>query len=307
MSYTRGIDHSKALVGLVGLEPTTSCSQSTRATKLRHSPNTDQGTSDPDSVPPHSYVGTVEVGTEFQARIDSWDTSSRWERSELGKDLRRLGLSYGEIMDLIPVVKSTLATWCRDVRLSDEQYEAIRQRTGSREGIPRDTNRKRRQEIELLVAQANLEAMHLQDDPFWMAGVVLYWSEGCKTNRRLEMAHSEPEALRLLMKWARTFVDPNATFAAAINLHFDNDEAQARRYWSTQLGIDLASFTKTFVKPDGTGHRKNHLAHGVCRVSMRKSTDAFLTTMAWIGFVKDDWQSVDLAGAAGATGSAVDS
>jgi len=54
----------------------------------------------------------MELGIEFQARIDEWDRLSRWERCELGKDLRCLGLSYGEIMDLIPVKKSTLATWC---------------------------------------------------------------------------------------------------------------------------------------------------------------------------------------------------
>ena len=34
--------HFTAFVGLVGLEPTTSCSQSTRATKLRHSPKTER-------------------------------------------------------------------------------------------------------------------------------------------------------------------------------------------------------------------------------------------------------------------------
>ena len=66
----------------------------------------------------------MELGSEFRARIEEWDRLSRWERSELGKDLRRLGLSYGEIMDLIPVKKSTLATWCRDVRLTEEQYKA---------------------------------------------------------------------------------------------------------------------------------------------------------------------------------------
>jgi hypothetical protein len=52
----------------------------------------------------------MELGSEFRSRIEEWDGLSRWERSELGKDLRRLGLSYGEIMDLIPVKKSTLAT-----------------------------------------------------------------------------------------------------------------------------------------------------------------------------------------------------
>ena len=70
----------------------------------------------------------MEVGTEFHDRIASWDYMSRWERSELGKDLRRLGLSYGEITDLISVKKSTLATWCRDVRLTEDQSAAIKSR-----------------------------------------------------------------------------------------------------------------------------------------------------------------------------------
>ncbi|HEX6147513.1 MAG TPA: hypothetical protein VF083_12090 [Acidimicrobiia bacterium] len=143
----------------------------------------------------------------------------------------------------------------------------------------------------MITAQAGLEAMHLQDDPFWAIGVVLYWAEGCKTNRRLEMAHSEPEALRLFMKWIHRYLDPSATFAAALNLHFDNDEKRAKRFWSVQLGIDLDEFTKTFVKPDGTGHRKNHLAHGVCRVSMRKSTNAWITTSTWVEFIKKGLQT----------------
>jgi hypothetical protein len=226
------------------------------------------------------------MGKEFRERIDAWEGLSRWERSELGKDLRRLGLSYGEVMELIPVKKSTLATWCREVTLTEEQIESLRVRRPPLPGVPRNTQRKRHREIELIEAQARLEAIHLQADPFWMAGAVLYWAEGCKTNRRLAMAHSEPEALRLYMDWIRRFLDPRASFAAALNLHYNNDEPRARQFWSMELGIDLGNFTKTFVKPDGTGHRKNHLAHGVCRVTMRRSTNAFITTMSWIDFLR---------------------
>ena len=229
------------------------------------------------------------VGAAFQERIDSWDTLSRWERSELGKDLRRLGLSYGEVMDLISVKKSTLANWCRDVKLTEEQYAAIKARGAQEPGVPRDTQRKRHREIDMIQTQASLEAIHLQADPFWSAGVALYWGEGSKTSRRLEMAHSEPDALRLFMGWARRFHDPGANFAASLNLHFDNEEPAARRFWSTELGIALEDFTKTFIKPDGTGHRKNHLATGVCRVTMRRSTDAFLATVAWIDFIKEHY------------------
>ena len=94
------------------------------------------------------------VGAAFRERIGSWDTLSRWERSELGKDLRRLGLSYGEIMDLIPVKKSTLATWCRDVKVTEEQVQALKLRRPPLPGIPRNTQRKRHREIELIRAQA---------------------------------------------------------------------------------------------------------------------------------------------------------
>jgi hypothetical protein len=76
-----------------------------------------------------------------------------------------------------------------------------------------------------------------------------------------------------------------------INLHFDNDEQAARDYWSAELRIDPARFTKTFIKPDGTGHRKNHLPCGVCRVTMNRSTDAFITTMAWVDFVRESFKT----------------
>lgn len=250
----------------------------------------------------------IGVPEELERRIASWEALSRWERSEVGRDLRRLGLSYGEIRELIDVKKSTLATWCRDITLSESQKQAILRRTGSRRGIPVDTQWRRHEEIRRLEELARGEALELFDDPLWIAGVVLYWAEGAKTNRRLELAHTEPSALILFRKWARRFHDPAAQFRASINLHADNDETQARGWWAARLGLDpIDDFTKSFIKPDGTGHRKNHLPHGTCRLTMRTSTDAWLRTLAWIDVVRK--VVIDYPGfwAAGATGSAVDS
>ncbi len=61
----------------------------------------------------------------------------------------------------------------------------------------------------------------------------------------------------------------------------------ARSHWASALGLIDPRFYPTFIKPAGTGHRKNKLKHGVCRVSMTKSTDAFHRTMAWIDAVAD--------------------
>jgi hypothetical protein len=234
----------------------------------------------------------MEVGEAFQARIAGWETLSRWERSEMGKELRRLGLSYGEIMDLIPVKKSTLATWCRDVRLTEGQYAAIRNRRTPAPGRDLLGNRyttqtPRKREIELIRAQAKLEAFHLVRDPFWTAGVSLYWGEGSKATRQLALANSDPAALRLFKSWAEHFLQPNHGWRARLNLHADNDESRARTWWADQLWVPADDFTKSYIKPDGTGHRKNHLPYGVCTLIKRRSTDAYHQTMAWVEFLRE--------------------
>lgn len=191
-------------------------------------------------------------------------------------------------MNLVPVKKSTLATWCRDVKLTEEQIEAIRERRPSAQrGIPRDTQRKRRRVVELIRSQATLEAEHLVDDPLWTAGVAMYWGEGSKTIRRLSMANSDPAVLRMFMNWTETYLPPKTAWRAKINLHANNDELGARTWWAGQLGLTLDDFTKSYVKPEGTGHRKNHLPFGVCILTKRRSSDAHLTTMAWVEFLQE--------------------
>lgn len=236
----------------------------------------------------------MELEVAVLERVRAYESLSRWERSELSRELRRLGLSYGEIMELIPVKKSTLATWCREMKLTEEQIEAIKERRapdpGKRvAGIARNTQWKRHAQIELIQARAAVEAEHLIDDPLWLAGVTLYWAEGFKTENQLGMANSDPHALRLFMKWADHFHEPTG-FRAKLNIHADNDEPAAREWWAAELNLAIEdfnkSFIKSFIKPDGTGHRKNHLPYGVCLVSKRRCADAFHATMAWIQFLQ---------------------
>jgi len=231
----------------------------------------------------------MDVPAALASPIASFGSLGQWDRAELGRSLRRLGLSYGEIMELIPVPKGTLAGWCREIRLSDEQAAAIKQRTGSQRGVPRDTQRKRRWEIEQIRAEARRFALDHIGDPFWVAGTVLYWGEGSKTTRRLELANADPRALRLFMAWTLRYLDPRASFVAALNLHANNDEPAARSFWQKQLGVQPGDFTKSYVKPEGTGHRKNHLRHGVCRVRLRRGTDAFVRTMSWVELLAATW------------------
>ncbi len=226
----------------------------------------------------------MEIPPVFASLVAGWESLSRWERAELGRALRRLGWSYGEIMAVLPVAKGTLAGWCREIRLTSEQALAIRRRTGSRKGVPRDTQRKRRAEVERIRANARQCAPTLAADPLWTAGVALYWAEGSKTERRLELANADARVLRVFIRWTRSYHQPDARFALKLHLHEGNDDELSRAHWRAELELERADFHKTFIKPAGTGHRKNTLPHGVCRVLVRRSSDGWYRTMEWI-----DW------------------
>lgn len=111
---------------------------------------------------------------------------------------------------------------------------------------------------------------------------MLYWAEGGKTKRNLEMANTDPDVLRIFIAWVRSHLDPNGEFVLSLHLHEGNDETAARGHWEDVLGLPGTDWIRTFVKPRGTGHRKNKLVWGVCRVRVRRSADAFVRTMAWI-------------------------
>jgi hypothetical protein len=211
----------------------------------------------------------------------AWDHLTRPARVALARELRSVGLSYGEIRAVVPVASSTLSTWCRDVDLTPEQRRAISDRA-RRSGGRRDTQRRRRLAVEEIRRSAAADVPDLIADPLWLAGTMLYWAEGAKTTRKLDLGNTDPDILRIFVAWVRHHHDPAAEFSLALHLHEVNDEDVARTYWEEQLGLERVTWQKTFVKPKGTGHRRNHVPWGVCRVRPRRSADAFVRTEGWI-------------------------
>jgi len=230
-----------------------------------------------------------QIPNELLEQAADWDALHRWERKQLGLALRRLGLTYSEIQSVIPVPKGTLSNWCQNVRLSPEQIDDIVKRTGPHNfaGVPRDTQWKRRLEIETIRAEARAFAKSHLDDAAFVGGVVLYWGEGAKTRNFLDLTNTDPAALRYFVNWVRWYVDPAAEFNLGLHLHEGNDEDAAKLYWSSVLNMEFAAFGKTYIKPRGTGHRKNHLPHGVCRVRTLRASNYWQRVMAWIEVVAE--------------------
>ncbi len=216
------------------------------------------------------------------AQATEWEDLTRWERAEIGRALRRLGWTYSEIRKVIPVPKGTLSGWCAGVELTEDQVAAIARRTRSALGVPRDTQWRRRDQIAAIRQDAAAQVPQLLSEPLWLAGTTMYWAEGAKTSNRLSLANSDPRILRLFVNWVDAFLRSEPEYVLKLNLHYGNDEPAARRFWETELGMIEPRFYKTFIKPEGTGHRKNHLPAGVCAVIVRRSSDLFHYYSGWI-------------------------
>lgn len=232
---------------------------------------------------------TPPIPEDLRRQVERIASLSQWERAQVGRELRRNGWTYREIALIVSAAKSTISGWCRDIELTDGQIAAIKSRTGSQRGIPRDTQWRRRQAREQLRVAASESVGHLIDDRDWLGGTILYWAEGFKTENALGLANSDPDLLRVFIQWSVQYHDGDAEFRIKLNLHAGNDERRAIAFWASQLGLGTESFLKTYIKPDGTGHRRNHLQHGVAQVRMRRSTDAFVRTMGWIDGLRRDW------------------
>jgi transposase len=228
-------------------------------------------------------------------RINAWPSLKRWERKEIGQGLRRMGLSYREIAAVIPVHKGTLSGWCADLELTPEQRTRL---AAKRPAIVRQSEigaRRRmtaRRNRELVRSEAAREAVTLLEDSKWTAGVVAYWSEGGKS-KEVRFANSDPDLVRLFLEWSYEYLGVTINdLTIKLHLHSGQDERECMEYWSYETGIPLTRFRKTYVKPEGTGHRKNVLYAGTASVRVDKSGGMLQRILGWIDALRTYASSV---------------
>ncbi len=211
-----------------------------------------------------------------------------WEKKEQIQALRRQGLSYGEIRARLSfkVSKGTVSRWCKDIELTLEQLNRLDQlRTGvsyrNRLLGSKATQQRRAVEVRLIRAEARQGIPRLTKKELWLAGLMLYWAEGGKKSD-VCFSNSDPNAVRLIMRWFREICQvPDGKFKMYLNIHSGQDDSAIKMFWSRITAIPVYQFGKSYVKKEGTGHRKNILYNGTIKVSIC-NRDLFHKIHGWI-------------------------
>lgn len=168
--------------------------------------------------------------------------------------LRKRAFGIAEIAKIVDVSKSTVSLWLAPVAWSKAITQS-NQKRAAKDNSKRISllNKARANQNQKLYAEAErsaaIEYKHYKKDPLFIAGLMLYVSEGDNTqNHLIRIANSRSEIHRIFINFAKAYLGvPRETFRFWILLYPDIDPVKAMRYWSKKTGISVSQFHKNQV------------------------------------------------------------
>jgi hypothetical protein len=220
------------------------------------------------------------------------------ERTE-ARRLRRLGWSVKEIERSLGVSRSSVSLWVRDVPLTEEQRAELHRRSATSPGQLAGAaanavlGRARRREH-----QRNGRTRAGTNDRLHLAGCMLYWAEGDKCRGAVRVANSDPDLLRLFVRFLREcYGAPDHRLSVTCNLFADHIERQREieDFWLETLELPRTCLRPSIVNvysKYSQKKRKNKLPYGTCKAvfnDTRTVQSIYGAIQEYAGFDRPEW------------------
>jgi hypothetical protein len=209
--------------------------------------------------------------------------------------LRKEGKTYSEILTIIPVAKSTLSLWLRDVGIAKQQKQrltTVKIAAAKRGGEAR--HKYRIEQSTTIIKDAKQEIKKLTHRELFLIGTVLYWCEGSKEKPHrpgsgIDFINMDPKMILLFLQWLlNTCKIPKDMIGFETYLH----QTHAHRvedikiYWAKITGFPLSAFDKIRFKKHKLSptKRKNigESYHGSLRIKVRSSSTLVRKIAGWV-------------------------
>lgn len=200
--------------------------------------------------------------------------------------LRKQGMSYNEILKQVPVAKSTLSAWLKNLPLTEQERRYLRMRTDSNISRGRikaaaENHRNRSRRVQQLYREVSIHFQHLSGDPMFLLGVALYWAEGSNKSPQCQFVNSDAAMIKFMYSWIQKYLGvPAEKVGVRIYMHKVYSQSECEEYWCNQLGRKPSSLKRTIFKPTGHKVRKNLQYKGCVRLEVG-GIDKYHTMMAW--------------------------
>lgn len=215
--------------------------------------------------------------------------------------LRKQGKTYSEILKQIPVAKSTLSLWLREVGLSVRQKQRITQKRieGQRRGAVAQRN-KRLKRQNFLIESTRKEIGRISRRELWLIGVALYWAEGSKEKEgkagsRVSFSNSDPRMLAIFIKWLKECAKvPDEDISADLYIHESHKDNldEIFKKWSKLLKLPRPFFKHAYFKKNKIKTKRKNtgtLYIGLLQVTIRASSDLNRRIAGWVKGITEYW------------------
>ncbi|MBI4225044.1 MAG: hypothetical protein HY617_01815 [Candidatus Sungbacteria bacterium] len=207
--------------------------------------------------------------------------------------LRKRGLSYREIVEHVPVARSMLSVWLRDVKLTKKHRHRLieKQRLSALRGAA--SRRKQRilrtEEIHRAAAQ---EITGISDRELWLMGIMLYWAEGGQEREErpgsgVWFSSSDPYMVKVFLKWLLDVckVPGSAiSFEVTIQGHHNYTLDHVVKYWAYITGFEKKDFSHVYFRQQHAERKKKRSAayQGVLKIKVKESSALNRKITGWI-------------------------
>jgi len=209
--------------------------------------------------------------------------------------LRKQGKTYSEILAHVPVAKSTLSLWLRDVGLAKAQKQRLTQKRheaqlrGGR--VKRELRIQRQSTIQ---NSARKDIGDISDRELWLIGISLYWAEGSKEKEDrpgagVHFTNSDPRMIKIFLKWLHRVckVDANQIwFEVYLHEYHQLRKNDVIKYWSRELSISPRVFDRIYYKKGKVKTKRKNSTNdsyfGLLRVRVQKSSTLLRQITGWV-------------------------
>jgi hypothetical protein len=186
-------------------------------------------------------------------------------------DYRKKGYSYPMISQKFGLAKSTLNNWLRDIPFTPNQ-ELIDRIGMAKVKSAKFKNKQKLDNIKEMRKLADKDIGKLSDRDLFMLGIGLYLGEGSKLYENIRIINSDPEIVKMSMKWFRNVCNlKDCHFVPSVHLYPDTNIDIAILYWSKITGVDKKQFGKTQVdkRENKSKKKRRKLPYGTLHIHIK--------------------------------------
>lgn len=206
-------------------------------------------------------------------------------------ELRKHGLSYSEILRIVPVAQSTISSWCRDITLNDSQKDHILRLR--EEGVKRGAYIRHKKSESLkqsLHTSAISKVGKITNRELWLIGTALYWAEGSKQRSKaksqgVKFTNSDPYMIKIFDLWLtkiQNISTANINYEIYLHESMISEKSRVISYWSKILEKPEDKFDRIYLKRNkiSKSYPKTDY-NGVIRIVVKKSTNLNRQVSGW--------------------------